>query len=189
MKNSSHCLITIGFSPPISSPSTTKVEKVDKDKLVLLDCEEEEEEEEDWLPPPPEVPADLLKLGEDSTIKTLRLQRLELVSTITQHVDDTRKEISNSLNSVVEKAFQVPAEPPSERAKIVISIQDKDDLKLFRVYMDEKFEQLFSKYANKMKIDAQNLVFCFDGDKINPSATPESLGMEDDDIIEVHVKS
>lgn len=44
-------------------------------------------------------------------------------------------------------------------------------------------------YADKVKLDIQNLVFRFDGDKISPTATPDGLGMEDDDIIEVHVKS
>lgn len=33
------------------------------------------------------------------------------------------------------------------------------------------------------------IVLSFDGDKISSSETPASLGMEDDDIIEVHVKS
>lgn len=31
-------------------------------------------------------------------------------------------------------------------------------------------------------------MFCFDGEKVGPEATPDALGMEDDDIIEVHVK-
>lgn len=43
-------------------------------------------------------------------------------------------------------------------------------------------------YADKVKLGIQSLVFSFDGDKINPTATPDDLGMEDDDIIEVHVK-
>lgn len=43
-------------------------------------------------------------------------------------------------------------------------------------------------YADKVKLDKEKLVFCFDGDKIGPAATPASLGMDDDDIIEVHVK-
>ena len=43
-------------------------------------------------------------------------------------------------------------------------------------------------YADKAKLDLQSLVFSFDGDKISVGATPASLGMEDDDIIEVHVK-
>ncbi|PPS11898.1 hypothetical protein GOBAR_AA08746 [Gossypium barbadense] len=53
---------------------------------------------------------------------------------------------------------------------------------------DDKFEKPFSLYANKAKLDLQSLVFSFDGDKINLAATPASLGMEDDDIIEVHEK-
>lgn len=44
-------------------------------------------------------------------------------------------------------------------------------------------------YAEKAKLELQSLVFSFDGDKISPTATPDGLGMEDDDIIEVHVKS
>lgn len=44
-------------------------------------------------------------------------------------------------------------------------------------------------YADKVKLDQRHLTFSFDGDKINPSQTPGGLGMEDDDIIEVHVKS
>lgn len=54
---------------------------------------------------------------------------------------------------------------------------------------DDKFERLFKLYAEKSKVDVKNLVFCFDGDKINPGETPDSLEMEDNDMIEVHVKS
>ena len=43
-------------------------------------------------------------------------------------------------------------------------------------------------YADKVNLDQQNLVFCFDGDKIGPEATPASLEMEDNDIIEAHTK-
>lgn len=57
------------------------------------------------------------------------------------------------------------------------------------IMQDDKFERLFKLYADKSKVDVKNLVFCFDGDKINPAATPDSLDMEDNDMIEVHVKS
>lgn len=43
-------------------------------------------------------------------------------------------------------------------------------------------------YADKVKLDPNHLVFSFDGDRISPSQTPGVLGMEDDDMIEVHVK-
>ena len=44
-------------------------------------------------------------------------------------------------------------------------------------------------YAEKVKLQVESLVFSFDGDKVSPAATPEGLGMEDDDMIEVHLKS
>lgn len=44
-------------------------------------------------------------------------------------------------------------------------------------------------YAEKAELKLENLVFSFDGDKISPTATPEGLGMENDDIIEVHMKT
>lgn len=44
-------------------------------------------------------------------------------------------------------------------------------------------------YADKVKLDLQSLVFSFDGEKIGPAATPEALGMEDNDIIEVRATS
>lgn len=44
-------------------------------------------------------------------------------------------------------------------------------------------------YADKLKIDPKSLVFIFDGDKVSPDDTPVDLGMEDDDMIEVNIKS
>ncbi|XWS68811.1 hypothetical protein CRYUN_Cryun04dG0124700 [Craigia yunnanensis] len=153
-------------------------------------------EEEDWLPPPPMVSTDACsKIGEDSTIKELRLRKQELVSfaqsaknMLLEVEESAKRELSGSLKPSLDAVAEQPKNPASERAKIVISIQDKDELKQFRVYMDDKFERLFSMYADKAKLDLQSLVFSFDGDKISLTATPASLGIEDDDIIEVHVK-
>ncbi|EYU30020.1 hypothetical protein MIMGU_mgv1a0166951mg [Erythranthe guttata] len=104
--------------------------------------------------------------------------------------ESVRKDLDAALQSSPKSVAKEPVEPPpSDREKLVISIQDKDGLKQFRVYMDDKFERLFKMYADRIKVDTKNLVFCFDGDKINPAATPNSLEMEENDIIEVHVKS
>lgn len=54
---------------------------------------------------------------------------------------------------------------------------------------DDSFQRMFKMYAEKVKLDLKQLSFSFDGDKINPSQTPGDIGMEDDDIIEVHMKS
>ncbi|VVA94468.1 unnamed protein product [Arabis nemorensis] len=153
--------------------------------------------DDDWLPPPPKVIFDKNKEpGEDSTIKALRSKKMELMSfaknvaDVMQEVEESAKrEVEESLNPSSEAAdvaaAQAPEEPKNDRAKIVITIQDKNGKKQFRVYADEKFERVFKMYTDKEKLDPQNIVFIFDGDKINPSMTPSNLGMEDDDMIEL----
>ncbi|KAF5727731.1 hypothetical protein HS088_TW22G01428 [Tripterygium wilfordii] len=152
-------------------------------------------DEEDWLPPPPKFSAIAQSHLEDSTIKELRLKKQELQlfaksaeDVLRAAMEAEKKECINSAKTSSEAVAEQPEKCHLNRAKIVVSIQDKQELKQFRIFMDDKFDRLFKRYAEKVKIDAQNLVFCFDGDKINPTATPEGLGMEDDDIIEVHVK-
>ncbi|XP_049363632.1 uncharacterized protein LOC125828361 [Solanum verrucosum] len=167
--------------------------KKDKNEAVqIIDCEEKEE---DWLPPSPNISAHTSNLLEDSTIKEIRLKKKELASFAQSAKDELRdveesvkRDLSASLHSLQDSVAEMPSKPSTDRVKMVISIQDKDGTKQFRVYADDKFERLFKSFADKVKLELQNLVFCFDGDKINPNATPSSLGMEDDDIIEVHEK-
>ncbi|KAL6566367.1 hypothetical protein OROGR_001982 [Orobanche gracilis] len=184
--------------------------KVKKDmnlkNIDVVDCDGNEDDEEDWLPPPPKNLDHTSKIfEEDSTLKALRLKRQELASftesadelvrTVEESVrknlqhESVIKNLNTSLQPTPERSTKQPSNPPPERSKLVISIQDKNGLKQFRVYKDDKFERVFKMYADKSKLDVKNLVFCFDGDKVSAAETPDSLGMEEDDIIEVHVKS
>ncbi|KAL8052918.1 hypothetical protein ABFX02_05G036600 [Erythranthe guttata] len=182
----------------ISDPQEEKKENANAKDAKVIDCDDKEDDEDDWLLPPPkdlDNSCDIHK--EDSTLKALRLKRQELASfaqsaeEMVRAVEESvRKDLDAALQSSPKSVAKEPVEPPpSDREKLVISIQDKDGLKQFRVYMDDKFERLFKMYADRIKVDTKNLVFCFDGDKINPAATPNSLEMEENDIIEVHVKS
>ena len=56
------------------------------------------------------------------------------------------------------------------------------------LFQDEKFDKLLKVYAKKAKLNASDLAFVFDGEKINLSSTPEDLDLEDDDMIEVRHK-
>ncbi|KAI8013946.1 hypothetical protein LOK49_LG05G01283 [Camellia lanceoleosa] len=58
------------FSPKRRRHLYTAVDKNEK-FIEVVDCEDKEED--DWLSPPPKVSDDTLKLGEDSTIKELRV--------------------------------------------------------------------------------------------------------------------
>ncbi|XP_076921048.1 uncharacterized protein LOC143582337 [Bidens hawaiensis] len=175
------------------SGSTVDKVKVSREEVVINDAEDDDL---DWLDSPPMVPVNKTKPCENSLIKELRLKRQELLS-FTESTKDlvrtveenAKKDFKNVTSSDCERPIEKPSKPAVERPKIVISIQDKEGVKQFRVYTDDRFERLFKMYADKVKNKVENLVFCFDGDKINPSATPGSLEMEDDDMIEVHVKS
>lgn len=71
-----------------------------------------------------------------------RLKKQELLS-FTQSAKDvlraveesSKREVASMLQSTIESVASQPSNPPSERAKIVISIQDKDGLKQFRIFM------------------------------------------------------
>ncbi|XP_073300585.1 small ubiquitin-related modifier 2-like [Primulina huaijiensis] len=124
------------------------------------------------------------------------LKKQELVSfaqSAEELVQDVEESVRKTLHALLQcspqSATKETLEPPNERRKLVISIQYKDGLKQFRVYMDDKLKRLFKMYADRIKLDANNIVILFDGDKISSNSMPDSLGMEENDIIEVHVKS
>ncbi|KAI3950696.1 hypothetical protein MKX01_030276 [Papaver californicum] len=172
----------------VSDESLSDEKKVELKSVIELD-----EKEEDWLLPPPRVVSKTKAEKENSTIKQLRLKKQELASfalsagEVFEAVEESaKKELSSS---VTDAKTEQPPKARDERAKIIISIQGKDGAKQFRVYVDEKFEKFFKQYADKEKREIQSLAFSFDGDKIAPAATPASLGMEDDDIIEVNTVS
>ncbi|ONK81385.1 uncharacterized protein A4U43_C01F28510 [Asparagus officinalis] len=124
-----------------------------------------------------------------------RLKKQELAS-LAQSAEDilrtvtasTRRDISNPEKIDLEAIKELPSKKV-DRKKIVISIQDKDGQKQFRMYMDDNFSRLFKMYAEKANLKLESLVFIFDGDKVSSTATPEGLGLEDDDMLEVHIKS
>lgn len=155
-----------------------------------------EDKDDDWLPPPPKISCNAERnIEDDSTLKKLRLKKQEIASfaesakNLLKDVEESSKvEISDSLQYSVDVVKEKSSEH-SERAKILISVQDKAGTKQIRMFMDDKFERIVKTYAEKIKCDLKQIVLSFDGDKISSSETPASLGMEDEDIIEVHVKS
>ncbi|KAG9448995.1 hypothetical protein H6P81_008960 [Aristolochia fimbriata] len=171
------------------------VEKV-KTSSEVVQVPDDDEKEEDWLPPPPKRPANNVELNGDSTLQELRLKKKELAS-FAQSVEEVLREVEEAARrEVISSAKPAPglkeeteSKGKETRQKVVISIQDMDGLKSFRMYMDDKFEKLFKLYSEKVDTTLEKLVFLFDGDKVNPSATPQTLDMENEDIIEVHRKA
>ncbi|KAG2598968.1 uncharacterized protein LOC120707351 [Panicum virgatum] len=153
-------------------------------------------DEEDWLLPPPPKAAFKPSAEEDSALRELRLKRQELAKwaesahDILQDLDATARTEVVSKEQPEQIIIDDESIPQVEKAreKIVISIQDKNGQQQFRVFKDEKFDKLLKVYAKKAKLNASDLAFVFDGEKINLSSTPEDLDLEDDDMIEVRHK-
>ena len=176
-----------------NSQNVVESKKADVKSTRVVDLEDD-----DWLPSPPKVTnkkAHKKVDEENSTLKSLRLKKQEFASlaesvkkmlqTVEGSVEmENVNLLQSSMDDISEKTSK-----PSERSKILISVQDKDETKQIRMFMDDKFERIIKTYAEKMKCDPKQIVLSFDGDKISSSETPASLGMEDSDIIEVHVKS
>ncbi|KAI3499279.1 hypothetical protein L1887_35074 [Cichorium endivia] len=120
--------------------SSTSEEKVQNTGNVI-NIDNGDDDDLDWLAPPPKVVVDKAKLSENSTIKELRLKKQELMS-FTESAKDmfktveesVKRNLKASMDSSSESLIEKPSKPAVERQKIVISIQDKDGLKQFRVY-------------------------------------------------------
>lgn len=78
-------------------------------------------------------------------------------------------------------------EKPVKRVKVEITIASSDQRpKGVRMYTDEAFKTLFDKYALLFGNTPADYWFTFDGVVIEADSTPELLGMEYGDQIEVH---
>jgi len=51
----------------------------------------------------------------------------------------------------------------------------------------KKFEKIFTGYCTKKLLDRATIKFIFDGNTLSANETPEELGMETDDIIDVSI--
>ncbi|KAI6203784.1 hypothetical protein M3Y94_00596400 [Aphelenchoides besseyi] len=72
-----------------------------------------------------------------------------------------------------------------EYIKLKVVGQDANEVH-FRVKYGTSMGKLKKSYAERTGVAIGSLRFLFDGRRINDEDTPKSLGMEDDDVIEVY---
>ena len=65
--------------------------------------------------------------------------------------------------------------------------QDRDEV-CFRLKTTTPFQKMFDAYASQTKLNAASLRFLFDGTRINPTASPGALQMEDGDTVDVYME-
>ncbi|KAH7637435.1 small ubiquitin-related modifier-like protein [Dermatophagoides farinae] len=75
-------------------------------------------------------------------------------------------------------------ESSPEYIKIKVVGQDTTELH-FRVKKTTSFSKLKKSYSDRVGVPLSSLRFLFDGRRIDDSDTPQSLEMEEEDVIEV----
>lgn len=105
---------------------------------------------------------------------------------LTHETEQTIKELKNKRTSRF--LDSPPSSPPSkiEDEAIVLQLKDKSDGKImkFRIARTDPIQKLYSYFAKYKGVSEQNLVLKYYGMSLNPSDTPETNYMTDQDIIE-----
>ena len=86
-----------------------------------------------------------------------------------------------------------PVTPKEEKPKIenIIHVVFKDQAghdQTFKVKFTTKFEKLINAYAKSHGKSAETFRYFFDGQRIQKTDSPESLGMEDGDMVDVFLE-
>ncbi|XP_023930847.1 NFATC2-interacting protein [Lingula anatina] len=68
--------------------------------------------------------------------------------------------------------------------KVKVQGKDRHSVLVITIRKTNPLENLMREYASKMELEWTSLKFQFDGEDIDPKATPEDLDMEDDDCID-----
>eukprot|EP00035_Acanthoeca_spectabilis_P020149 m.431365 g.431365 ORF g.431365 m.431365 type:complete len:101 (-) comp17292_c0_seq1:169-471(-) len=62
--------------------------------------------------------------------------------------------------------------------------QDNQELH-FKIKRSTPMRRLIGTYCKKKQLQAESVRFLFDGEQIDPDATPDTMEMEDKDVIDV----
>mmetsp|Transcript_4029 Transcript_4029/g.18393 ORF Transcript_4029/g.18393 Transcript_4029/m.18393 type:complete len:93 (+) Transcript_4029:94-372(+) len=68
---------------------------------------------------------------------------------------------------------------------INLKVKDQDNSEVhFKVRQTTKFEKIFTAFCSRKSLQPGAVRFLFDGQRINPTQTPQELDMEDGDSID-----
>jgi len=77
--------------------------------------------------------------------------------------------------------------PPDGTINVKVLSSTGDEI-FFKIKRSTKLVKLQGAYAGKVGKDIGSIRFLYDGNRINETDTPDSLGMEDNDTIDVMVE-
>jgi len=77
--------------------------------------------------------------------------------------------------------------PSTDQLSLKVVTQDGNEI-FFKCKMTTPLQKLMTAFCNRQGVGNQSVRFLFDGQRINPSQTPQELEMEDGDVIDVMVE-
>lgn len=94
------------------------------------------------------------------------------------------KSSSSSSSSSSQKTEQ--SEPPSSTERLTLRFVSQDGGDAFiKVASHMTFSKITKGYCDKKGLKPESLRFIFEGNRINPTDSPKSLCMEDNDVVDV----
>jgi len=108
----------------------------------------------------------------------------ELVVFLEETVTIPQLDLLPEGNDLLPLALDQPTQTESAQA-VKLKVRDSTGVTKFRLGYTEPFRKLFDKYCTHLKVSKTSVKFVFDGDELDLDETPETLDVEDDDIIDV----
>lgn len=93
------------------------------------------------------------------------------------------QEVNNNQPTIEEQQSEDITEKVNDKISISVVNQSGQEV-FFKVRTTTLFKKIFEAYCQKLSIPTQSIRFLFDGSRINPEDSPESLNMEDNDVVD-----
>lgn len=102
-----------------------------------------------------------------------------------QSTQDQLQTTQDLLQCTQDQPRSTQDQPRSTQEHIHVKVSGQDgSLVHFKVKMNTKMEKVMKAYCQRQGFNIENLRFFFDGQPLNGSDTPATLGMEDKDVID-----
>mmetsp|Transcript_6457 Transcript_6457/g.19104 ORF Transcript_6457/g.19104 Transcript_6457/m.19104 type:complete len:95 (-) Transcript_6457:152-436(-) len=77
--------------------------------------------------------------------------------------------------------------PPSTSEHINIRVKQDDNEITFKIKKTTPLKKLMNAYCNRQNLELSQIVFLYEGERIQAEQTPEQLNMSDDDEIDAMI--
>lgn len=77
-----------------------------------------------------------------------------------------------------------PPEAPTPNTVSIRVVSSNGDEMFFKIKKTTKLSKLFDAYTSRKDLKPDSIKFLFDGNRLSGDQTPESLDMEDNDVID-----